>query len=1006
MGNIVGENFPTFVKKQVDSRQKVYGKRDRDPKDLQYLNNRTPWIKLGSSIDIERDAQKFKDLGIDDSFLGNGLAQSLVLFGGTVEEFSGVLAQNSGISRSNKFSVNTAYGFGGLEFGQAPMPGILSADTKTLNRGTIRRANVTIVAHNRKQFEAIELLYLRLGYHVLLEFGHSSYLDDDGELQTQPPTLMNSFLSGNFKDPYQVLDAIQSQKVTTRGNYDALLGKVDKFFWEFNPDGTYKISLSLVSIGDIIESLNLNTTKVIKDSDIESSVESDQSDNKVDNSTFELIEASFSSNELSRQFKKRVKKLKESDAAVTITDSVGKTIVTYKKHTFQEGQNSIFYYVRFFEFLRILEKEISFTLSNDQVSSLKFDRDIASNLMYYDPNVFTLDPRICVADYSLPFSNGKKPRYLFTQHLPIDTFDAKNFKLSVGENSYGRIMNIFLEMGFILRCLNENTTENGKVPLFNFLNAILRGVNSNFSYTTDLGLSIDETVNEVKIIEQKSLPSLQKLLKTLNKQKSQETIFDIYGYSTNLETSDIGTSFPLITEASRTSGFVKTFNFKTEISNALATTISIGAQSNGTIKGENFSAFSNWNRGLTDRIAPTKNNPLESKKNGFKTVEDIDKAIKEKQKQLNLTAKPFLEFLKLYSSPSREGFGYSSNPKGYKHKPIDRPHFYPDKIKSMLDIQKDCRELAEEIENLKQEKGILEGTISTNEISATSIDFLPLNLSLTLDGISGFKIYQSFLLRQGLLPKNYPDNLRFLIKGVSNTINSEGWTTIIDTVSIPKSTLKPTEQIFKGLEGDIERPLLDDNEVKIQPGEDPVEYKVGLSFKTKEGETLSSGTKLSKEFILSQLHPDARSIFNEFFSRIESRYLGHKILVNSIYRTYEEQAELFKKNNRNGKAGFSNHNYSTAIDFNLVLPSGKLLKKTGMKQDWLKSGIVDLAQELGIRWGDFSNYKDHVHFYVNFNKDKAIDRVLDKYQLTYGSLENPNLLTQVDPFEIKLDDLI
>jgi len=753
MGNIVGEPFPSFVKNQVDSRQKVYGKKDRDVKDLQYLNNRTSWIKLGSSINIDEFSKKYRDLG--EEYRDNELAKQLVLFGGSQNDIGGAVDLNSNINRSGRDSLSTAYGFGGLEFGQVPMPGIQSVETKTLNRGSIKRANVTIVAHNPKQFELIEILYLRLGYHVLLEYGHSSYLDDDGELQTQPPTLMSKFLDGEFSTPYQVLDAIQSQKVTTRGNYDALLGKVDKFFWEFNPDGTYKISLSLVSIGDVIQSLNLNTTKSFnKDTD-------------------EPIELNYRGNELAKQFKSRISELKrvntvqgKENQTSVLTSKLpnGSKIVTYKKHSFsgEKGTTTItnrFYYIRFDEFLRVLEKNLVFTLDlNNKIPALKFDTDIASNLMYYDPNVFTLDPRICVADYELPFSD--ETRYLFNQHLQFDAFEEKNFKAEIGETSYGRIMNIFLEMNFILDVLEKNVDENGKVPLLNFLKSILKEVNNNFSNSTELDVFLDETTNKVKILEQRSLPNLESILKQFELPNSN-TIFDIYGYSSN-----------------QTSGFVKTFNFKTEISNALSTTISIGAQSSGTIKGENFSAFSNWNRGLIDRISPVKSNPLSSKNS--LSLDDIKNQISSKEEELNKTKITFLGELLGYSSPGI-------------------PSFKPTSVNSFLDLQRDCYELAEEIVNLKQQQRILEGNQEgkTNEkVFSNSIAFLPLNLSLTLDGLSGFKIYQSFLLRQGLLPKNYPDNLRFLIKGVSNTINSEGWTTTIETLSQPTFTKTPKQLIF------------------------------------------------------------------------------------------------------------------------------------------------------------------------------------------------------------------
>ena len=42
-------------------------------------------------------------------------------------------------------------------------------------------------------------------------------------------------------------------------NYDGMYGKITNFTWSFNDDGSYDIELKLISHGDIIESLKLNT---------------------------------------------------------------------------------------------------------------------------------------------------------------------------------------------------------------------------------------------------------------------------------------------------------------------------------------------------------------------------------------------------------------------------------------------------------------------------------------------------------------------------------------------------------------------------------------------------------------------------------------------------------------------------------------------------------------------------------------------------------------------------
>ena len=69
-------------------------------------------------------------------------------------------------------------------FGPVPMPGIISADIKVKSAyGSLREAKVNFVCHNIRQLEILELLYMRPGYTVLLEWGWDPYItsEDDDE---------------------------------------------------------------------------------------------------------------------------------------------------------------------------------------------------------------------------------------------------------------------------------------------------------------------------------------------------------------------------------------------------------------------------------------------------------------------------------------------------------------------------------------------------------------------------------------------------------------------------------------------------------------------------------------------------------------------------------------------------------------------------------------------------------------------------------------------------------
>ena len=159
---------------------------------------------------------------------------------------------------------SNAYGLGGNQFGITPPPGLISADIKAKNRGSIREANIVIKANNKFQFELIELLYLRLGFSMLLEWGWNKYNSAStdavaGTYKTTKSTLMETYWFQQTKTAFtDVLDKIEQQRMSYEGNYDGFLGKVVNFDWKFNPDGTYDITLKLITVGDVIESLKVN----------------------------------------------------------------------------------------------------------------------------------------------------------------------------------------------------------------------------------------------------------------------------------------------------------------------------------------------------------------------------------------------------------------------------------------------------------------------------------------------------------------------------------------------------------------------------------------------------------------------------------------------------------------------------------------------------------------------------------------------------------------------------
>jgi len=271
---LVGEQIPGYVQKQIEVRQKAHGSGTssdllRTDETLIYTNSRNAFIKMASGVSVSE--AKLKEIGYSgadlDILKGMGLAKNHVLFGGI--SYMSQIANSSGgtdgvlFQKSDFIGINGAY-TADPDFGIVPMPGVESLEVKSLNRGSLKKATVKLTAQTRNQLAVLDLLYMRLGYTVLIEWGNSIYLDKNGKLQKMYTSIIEDnklWFNPTWSSKRSFADItgqISKVRELYDGNFDALLGKVSNFNWSFNSDGSYSIELTIISLGDIVESLKVN----------------------------------------------------------------------------------------------------------------------------------------------------------------------------------------------------------------------------------------------------------------------------------------------------------------------------------------------------------------------------------------------------------------------------------------------------------------------------------------------------------------------------------------------------------------------------------------------------------------------------------------------------------------------------------------------------------------------------------------------------------------------------
>lgn len=111
---------------------------------------------------------------------------------------------------------------------------------------------------------------------------------------------------------------------------------------------------------------------------------------------------------------------------------------------------------------------------------------------------------------------------------------------------------------------------------------------------------------------------------------------------------------------------------------------------------------------------------------------------------------------------------------------------------------------------------------------------------------------------------------------------------------------------------------------------------------------------------LRDLSPSVRRKFILFLEEIKR--LGYTPVIRESVRSAKQQNIYHRQDPRNPPAGGSSHEIGLAIDMD-IYKNGVVYSKRTPKDLWLKTGVPQLAKDLGIRWGgNFKGYPDNNHF--------------------------------------------
>jgi len=288
---------------QLRARQQIISSDNSNTRNNQLIGylSKNSWVKMTSLVNYDsyRNFEIKEDntitINTNGLYSGDQLSKKYQLFGGTLYESR---TSSSGSLRYGIDKTNASYGSNidwnaynnpgtvNRPFGIRPMPGIKEVSiTNKSAYGSLREATVRFYCWDKHQLEELEILFMRPGYSVILEWGWSKYIDYSdvtaatlsGSLQDSRKSIVNpnnisvkSFPTTGIIDAFNpnltqqlILDEVDKNIKKHKANCDGMLGYVKNFNWTLLDNGGYECTTTLISVGEVISSLKVSSNDAI-----------------------------------------------------------------------------------------------------------------------------------------------------------------------------------------------------------------------------------------------------------------------------------------------------------------------------------------------------------------------------------------------------------------------------------------------------------------------------------------------------------------------------------------------------------------------------------------------------------------------------------------------------------------------------------------------------------------------------------------------------------------------
>lgn len=753
----------------------------RDNVNLLSITNKNCWVRLSSFVSI--DASGLPDIKA-------GTNNEIPIQAGTYLAREWVLKSEQKNAKGPKYGVNSlagAYGTGGIrELGYRPMPGIQNVSIEAQPPlGLITSATVKIKAWNLNQLSILDLLYFRLGFSMLLEWGHSVFTNNKGVLVTNPIPLDIFSTVGRTLTKAELLSQLAQKREEYSYNYDGSLFLVTNYTWSQAGDGSYDCTLYLTGIGSVIESLKINTQDSMPATTTPIGTAPAQTSTPDDSSLLGFVTGLEQSNyDPYTLFSSGADLLNKPTTAfkygyntaymalpsgTTIPSSIlevdFRNLIVRRNENFYEISKTqtvstkIQRYVKLGHILAYLNNSCLLYERGEPYIPIDFNPE--SNYCLRMPEQFSIDPSVCLVDLDCSdgsytgLINGKAPitgpgGVVNTQGggvyfspargtvaAALATSTGGYIDSTKGKEYRGKFMNIFVSTTCLRETVLECTDKDKNVFLSNFVSTLMKKIQIALGNINNFKIGYNEAANTCYIYDAQ--------LVDYEASKARLPVLPVFGLQS----------------------VVREFNLKTEASTKIGSMLAITARAGAVNTGLNTdgTAFTVLNKSLSDRLLLD----VTTAANTGSTSQTQAPVVTLTQTAggtigFNVTSNGLVDLAANFNTQVNNIYGITT-PNAIRYDKVA--------IESVKNFY---------IDALLRKKGeLIPGTGQGDSVAATGV--LPLALNMTVDGIGGIPLYQAFTLPANRLPVQYVQNgqprIGFTIAGLSHTIENNQWTTSI-----------------------------------------------------------------------------------------------------------------------------------------------------------------------------------------------------------------------------------